>query len=216
MIYLIGGPPRCGKTTLAKSLSAALGCGWIPIDAIEIIVSQETSKRVFAKRFPKTVLCERTGWENDPLYTTTPINTIVHAYITQGTSSWKATEQFIQHCLHEGHDFILEGHQIHPEFVHRLLRHTPNDIRVVFLYKKDIPHLLEGFNRNRGAVDWVTQKTKDPSILPRIAEMLSTFGNWFFSQAETYHLPSQNMDVDFEKTIRRLTRRMAHGDLDPS
>lgn len=35
MKYLIGGPPRCGKTTLAKELSSRLGVSWISTDMID-------------------------------------------------------------------------------------------------------------------------------------------------------------------------------------
>ncbi len=38
MIYLIGGPPRCGKTTLAKEMSKKLEIPWISSDALEVVV----------------------------------------------------------------------------------------------------------------------------------------------------------------------------------
>ena len=35
MIYLIGGPPRCGKTTVASKLSLDTGIPWVSTDTIE-------------------------------------------------------------------------------------------------------------------------------------------------------------------------------------
>jgi 2-phosphoglycerate kinase len=32
MIYLIGGPPRCGKTTVARRLARSVGCSWVAGD----------------------------------------------------------------------------------------------------------------------------------------------------------------------------------------
>lgn len=37
MIYLIGGPPKCGKTTLAKQLAKKLGIQWVATDTLEVI-----------------------------------------------------------------------------------------------------------------------------------------------------------------------------------
>jgi hypothetical protein len=38
MIYLIGGPPRTGKTRLAQQLSRQLGIGWFPLDTLRYVV----------------------------------------------------------------------------------------------------------------------------------------------------------------------------------
>lgn len=32
MIYLVGGPPRCGKTTAARRLAERLCCSRLPVD----------------------------------------------------------------------------------------------------------------------------------------------------------------------------------------
>lgn len=38
MIYLIGGPPRTGKTQLAQRLCGRLGVGWFPLDTLRYVV----------------------------------------------------------------------------------------------------------------------------------------------------------------------------------
>jgi adenylate kinase family enzyme len=208
MIYLIGGPPRCGKTTLAKSLSRTLRCGWIPVDALEIIVSKHTPTEDYKERFPKTVLCEENNWDNDPLYDRTPVSEIVDGYRVQGTSSANAIEQFVEHCLYEGHDFIVEGHQLHPSLVAKLQKRFPAQLRAIFLYKQDVSQILKGFQKNKGSLDWVTQKTKNKQTLSKIADMLSLFGAWFESEASSYGFRSCNMDIGFKKKIRSLTQEL--------
>jgi len=41
MIYLIGGPPRCGKTNIAKKLSKS----WISADTIESMIRENADKK---------------------------------------------------------------------------------------------------------------------------------------------------------------------------
>ncbi len=206
MIYLIGGPPRCGKTTLAKILSQLNRCGWIPVDGLEEIIYSQTPRSLAKKRFPKNDLCKRTNWENDPLYTSTSIHTIVSAYRRQGYASQKTITTFVQHLIHGGHDFILEGHQIHPALASRLTKQFPKEVRTVFLYKENVLHILKGFTHKTSAFDWVTEKTLDPSVLPLIATMLSCFGRWFHKEALRYHLPAYCVETHFQKTIRDIAR----------
>ena len=44
MIYLIGGPPKCGKTTLAKKLAGKYQIPWISADTLQNIVWAYTPK----------------------------------------------------------------------------------------------------------------------------------------------------------------------------
>jgi cytidylate kinase len=56
MIYLIGGAPRCGKTTIAKKLSKKLLISWISADTIESMIATNTSSRDIIKLFPKSII----------------------------------------------------------------------------------------------------------------------------------------------------------------
>lgn len=53
MIYLIGGPPRTGKTRLAQRLSRQLGIGWFPLDtlryAVRALVPEVTEMNSFGQ-----------------------------------------------------------------------------------------------------------------------------------------------------------------------
>lgn len=53
MIYLIGGPPKCGKTTLAKKLSKELGIQWVVSDTLQVVVREYVSKYVSKEEIDK-------------------------------------------------------------------------------------------------------------------------------------------------------------------
>lgn len=38
MIYLIGGPPKCGKSTDARRLAHHTGAAWLPLDSVESVI----------------------------------------------------------------------------------------------------------------------------------------------------------------------------------
>jgi 2-phosphoglycerate kinase len=147
MIYLIGGSPRSGKTLLAKRLSARLRIGWVSIDVLESIVREYTPKESRQRLFPKNVLRKRTHGSNDGMYEKFSAREIVNAYIRQGKASYKAIEAFVSDCVYEAHDFVLEGYQIQPGFVVRLMERFPKEIQSCFLVKKDEHMLVDGFQK---------------------------------------------------------------------
>ena len=50
MIYLIGGPPKCGKTTLAKRLSKSLGIPWVSTDTLQCVIKPYINRKDFSKK----------------------------------------------------------------------------------------------------------------------------------------------------------------------
>src|SRR5437016_6078654 len=41
VLMLLGGPPRCGKTTLAQTLASDCGIGWLSTDTIRDVVAMQ-------------------------------------------------------------------------------------------------------------------------------------------------------------------------------
>ncbi|MBP9747588.1 hypothetical protein KBD13_01470 [Patescibacteria group bacterium] len=212
MMYLIGGPPRSGKTTLAKKLSSRLRIGWVSVDILESVVREYTPKKNHPKLFPKNTLREKTGGSNDEMYERFSAREIAHAYISQGKASMKAIETFVSDCVQEGHDFVLEGHQIHPKLAQTLIERFPQDVRMVFLIKKDEQALMEGFHKNSAKRDWVLQKTKQIETFQKIAKMLSYFGTYLEKEAAKYGFAVYCTDKDFLKTISLVEKDMMRGE----
>jgi adenylate kinase family enzyme len=64
MIYLIGGSPRSGKTTVAKKLAAVLGISWISADTLQGLAKHFTPLSEHTKKFPINALRKNTKNSN--------------------------------------------------------------------------------------------------------------------------------------------------------
>jgi 2-phosphoglycerate kinase len=202
MIYIIGGTPRSGKTTLAKKLSKNLRISWVSGDALESIRKYYTSKKEYSKRFPKDIMRRKTKNSNDLMYTKYTSEEIMAAYLTQGASVWQSIELFIDSLIGEDIDYIVEGYQISPHKVAELQKKYPKQVRSIFLVKEDPAKILSGALAHTAENDWFKTKTTDPEIYTKICEMLSLFGKQMKKEATASKLKVINTDIDFALQIR--------------
>jgi AAA+ ATPase superfamily predicted ATPase len=209
MIYLIGGPPRSGKTTLAKRLAARLRIGWVSADFLEGVIREylPTSKR--ADAFPKNVMRAKTDGTNDDMYARFSAVQIVRAYERQGKTCSKALESLVAALVYEKHDFVIEGYQVRPSLASKLSTRFPGEIRSVFLFKKDVPLLVSGLVKNKAKSDWAIQKTRKPETLWKIAEMLAIFGARVENEAKQHAQSAHSMDKKFGGKILALEKTLA-------
>ncbi|MFC1651827.1 hypothetical protein ACFL24_01570 [Patescibacteria group bacterium] len=196
MIYLIGGPPRSGKTIIAKKISKS----WISADIIESMVVSYINKKDLKRLFPKSIIRVKTKQSNDAMYNSYSAKEIVKAYIKQARASWKAIETMITCELKEGHDYIIEGHQIHPQLIARIIKkHKKINIVPIILTRFDKDEIVSGCQKHETENDWFIQKTKNKETYYKIAEMISVYSDFFEREAKKYKLKVINMDGDFKK-----------------
>ena len=92
MIYLIGGPPKCGKTTLAKKLSKYLGIQWVASDTLQVVareyVSKYASKQEMDKLYPHNA---QKGKTNDETYSETSAKLIKDLSVIEGMNVVKCS-----------------------------------------------------------------------------------------------------------------------------
>ncbi len=202
MIYLIGGPPRCGKTTLAERLARENSIPYFSIDHITSVITPYIPEHERERAFPLRAAGKGLNYSNDLYYAKYSTQQIVDFYLRQAETCRPGVENFIRYALGDEHDLILEGWQILPGFLPPLI--TPENqerLRILFLYKTDAEAIVTGLKAGVGKIDWVRRNTKDEKTFLAIARMISCFGSYIEVEAKKYHLQAINTDFDFERKI---------------
>ncbi len=204
MIYLIGGPPRCGKTTAAKLLAKKTKISFLPADYIASVVMRLTSPKDFPKKFPLTHFRRTKRGGNDALYAKHSAADIIRMYKIGAQSVQSALKIIIEYAAMESQDFILEGYEITPAFVHKLKRGKyGKKIKAVFLYKEKPNQIFKHITSKEPKHDWVALNTKSPEAFSQIADMISRYGKHVHKEASKYRLPNVNTDTDFLHKVRK-------------
>lgn len=203
-IYLIWGPPKCGKTTLSKELAKKLGISYVSADTLESILHYYLPTTEFSKSTLK--------WDNkksnDTFYSENTTNEIMNSYISQWRVSYKAIRSVVETSIIEEDSIIIEWYQVTPEVVSEIKKEFGNDnIREVFLIKTDINKFLENIHNSTTPNDWILKKTKLESTFLKITEMLIGYSKYFVVEAGKYNLKTLNMDDNFLWKIEEYTQR---------
>src|SRR4051812_42769122 len=111
MFYFIGGAPRTGKTTIAKSLAKELGVSWISTDTLESVISEYIPE----EKFPKNLIREETDQSNDVMYTQYSTDEIKFAYFKQAEAVQDTLMRFVECESQNGREYIFEGYHILPK-----------------------------------------------------------------------------------------------------
>ena len=205
MIYLIGGPPKCGKTTLAKQLSKKLGIQWVSSDTLQVVawkyVSKYSSKSEMEKLYPHNVLKGKT---NDETYSLTTPKQIAKNYIRQARTSYDAIDMFSICEITDGNDYIIEGYHVTPQLAHHLMKkYGRKHFKTLFLVKENVDAFVKDCAKSSTPNDWIICKTKNKETLYKIAEMVSYYGGYFSQEAKKYRFKVLNMDKGFTTQLKK-------------
>jgi 2-phosphoglycerate kinase len=188
MIYLIGGAPRCGKTTIAKQLSKKLRISW---------------KEKHGKLFPKAIMRKKTKLSNDLLYLKYSTKEIVNAYTLQSKTSWTAIEVLVSCYDYEGHDIIIEGHQIHPQLINDLQKKY-KELKGIIVVKSDLKTIVSDALQSKAKNDWFLTRTKNAITFEKIGMMIKKYSDYFIKESKRYKIEVVNMDNNFKKQINKV------------
>jgi len=201
MIYLIGGPPKCGKTTLAKKICKEFGIPWISTDTLQSVARAYLSFSEIKKRLPLS----QANWKtNDEKYSKWSTKKIVHEYRTKGEGVNPAVEMFIESEIKDGNNFVIEGYHITPKLVNGLnKKFGKKNIRAVFLIKTDQNKMINDFKKSSTPNDWVLVRTKNKETFLKIAKMISEYSEYFKKEANTYGLKVFNSEINFKSALKK-------------
>lgn len=202
MIYLIGGPPRAGKTILATALAQKTSCPYFSIDHIAQVIVPYIPEQDYAVRLPLRVARQNAHYSNESFYEKYSPEESVDLYLRQAETYWPGVENFINYALEDDHDLIIEGWQILPNRLRRVIApHTR--ARTVFLYKRSELEIAAGLRSHVAKNDWVIKNTEKEETFDAIAKMISVFGALIEREAASSDFRAVNTDREFETTIKQ-------------
>lgn len=200
MIYLIGGAPRCGKTTVARNLTQACCCSHVPADYLGTAFSNYIPESELQARYPSWNVA--TVDERFATYSTIEI---IANYRTKAETVWPGLRDFIVYALYQQHDMIVEGYQLEPRFVHELRVTYPQfPITAVFLCREQIDAIRDDLKKGTDPEDWVRKSTTQAITWTRIATMVRQYSAYVREEATKYNLATFDMDQSFPERVTEV------------
>jgi 2-phosphoglycerate kinase len=205
MIFLIGGNPRGGKSTLAKMLSQKKSIPYISIDDITSIIKSYIPENDHHEKFPQSMHRIEVNHDNDAYFTKYTAEEIINFYYKQAETIWAGVQKFIEYALARNLDYILEGWEIFPEFLQTVINNSnKNHIKVVFLVKEEHNEIVRGIKIGKSQNDWILKDTHKEETYLKIAEMISAMGKKITTEAQKGNFLIINMDNNFEDKLNSL------------
>lgn len=209
VLYLIGGPPRCGKTTLSAALARKLRIPYFSIDHIASVIPPYIPTELQDESFPLKALRQRVNNDNDRFFETYSAEEIVTMYQRQAATVWPGVRSFINYAIEDEHTLILEGWQLLPRFLAEFpFERRTGNVQIRFLYKRNVDEIVSGLKANDPFNDWVLTHTKNASSFTQIARMIACFGEATEKDAGELRFDATSMDRDFAQKIVSLTAGM--------
>lgn len=182
MLYLIGGSPRSGKSTLAKMLGKKLDCKYLSVDDLRSAILPYIPKEELREKCPFEFMYFN---DNDAFFEKYSPQEMLKADIRDAETLWPGVKEFLNHQFLCDQDFILESVPLMPALINELKSHKMWDkVRVVYVVKTDVEKIREGFEKNDSKSDWLLKNTTKSETLDRAALMVSEYGKYFVSEAE--------------------------------
>ena len=209
MIYLIGGPPKCGKTTFAKALSQELGIPWISADTLQTIGRAYSLKKDDIKKYPHAAI-RKGNRNNDVFYQKNSAKKIVAAYIKQAKATGLAIDMTAICEITDGNNYIIEGFQVEPVLAAKLCKkYGQQKFTCLFLTKKDSKCFVQDFKKSTTPNDWILTNTRKEETLERIAKMIQTYSLYFDIEAKKYGFKCIDLSRDFEGALHGFVKELS-------
>jgi len=136
MIFLLGGPPRVGKSKISSEIRQKHAVSVVSTDTLGAVLEKVLSPESAPDLFVFGKLNENARVEQVEVMMRDPAELIDYVR-KESYVVWKAVEAYIRRENDEGRDVLIEGVAVLPELVSRL-DHIPH--RVVFIGNQGVNH----------------------------------------------------------------------------
>ncbi len=129
MAYLLGGPPKVGKSVISETITRKHGVNVVSTDSLGAVLEEVLSPEIEPGLFAVNSFNERA--EGDKIDSMLKNTTELIGYIIEESKVvWRGVRPFILRERDEGRDVMIEGVAVLPELVNQL---EGIDYRVVFV-----------------------------------------------------------------------------------
>jgi 2-phosphoglycerate kinase len=201
MIYLLGGPPRVGKSKIATRITTQHGISSVSTDSLaavlESVLDPETAPGLFAvDAMPLAARIEMMAGDT---------RRRIDLQIEESRSTWRAVAPFIRREAEEGRDLLVEGVAVLPEFVAQL---EGIDHRAVLVGHRDGDHEA---NIRQGAAkcesDWMRDASDD--YIRAFAVFVDRMSLFFAEQSQRHGLAYVEMSgMPFDDAVDAVIRSL--------
>lgn len=181
VVYLIGGPPRCGKSVLAQRLTTERAIPFVQTDLLWAVL--EVSQPAWRAPMQK-------GTDRIPTAAA-----MFEPYLERATRFLASLRQ----------PFGIEGEVITPETAARL--RSAHDLRVVFLVRASAT--VDAIADSRGPNPWLENST--PEVASSITSEVIAWSGRVQSACRRLTIPCFDVGDDFERAIRDAARELMAG-----
>lgn len=165
VIYLLGGPPRCGKTTVARRMARATGSAWLQTDYLETAFAAYVPGGGYAPRRLTIEPWVPRARRNDARYACYSSVEVVAYYRALAGRTWRGLRAIIEYAIFDGEPLILEGFHLDPADIRAWLAGDgavhADAVRPVFLIREDARDIEAGLRNGNQRNDWVLTQTQD-------------------------------------------------------
>lgn len=202
MIYLIGGGPRSGKTTVARALSEKIGVPYISTDYFRLVVMPYFKGDKMALNFPYEVMFDQYDSIHE-FFAASGGNDLLEADLKESDVLWEGIEAFLEHMLMSDTDYIVEGIHLLPKFIEKY--NDDENVKSVILYKKNVELIFDGLKANQNNDDWIASNIDSDEVLTKAAESLGVYGKYFEDAISKYEgMNGINTEENFFERIDKV------------
>ncbi len=199
-IILIGGPQRCGKTTLAQNISKELNIPWVTTSTLEATIRRYTPDEQSDELFPKSMLRKKADGGNNTMYSTYSAEKIVESYLKQSDTVSDGIHAFVNHIRKQDWDYILEGYHVTPKLIAQIEKEGIK-VKSIILVNTNPNELINRSLSSETKHDWVRDEISDTDNYIKIGEMITLYSNTLSEEAKNYNVRVVDMGQDFQKSF---------------
>jgi AAA+ ATPase superfamily predicted ATPase len=182
MIFLIGGAPRVGKSTIAKQFARSIKGRFVSTDELEM--PQEFSVAFYSDAQKNTLTPQER----------------MQGVINEAKQVVDAISDIIRRAENYDQDTVIEGVHLLPTHVAGFIENFGADnIKSIFIGSTNIEAILQGVAQNTSPNNWL--KGFEKKVLTQIAQFTQFFSRYLCDGTKKYNLIYKERSSNFQKDV---------------